>query len=87
MPLMEIVVGRNEVDREKYGTKGTIFLGRHLVGEGENANMTNPVMLDVARPHVMLICGKRGSGKSYSGCVLVEEILFRKAARIKTWDT
>ena len=75
MPLMEIVVGRNEVDREKYGTKGTIFLGRHLVGEGENANMTNPVMLDVARPHVMLICGKRGSGKSYSGCVLVEEIL------------
>ncbi len=75
MPLREIVVGRNEVDKEKYGTKGTIFLGRHLVGEGENANMTNPVMLDVARPHVMLICGKRGSGKSYSGCVIVEEIL------------
>ncbi len=75
MPLTEIVVGRNAVDLEKYGKKGTIYLGRHLVGEGENANLTNPVMLDVARPHVMLICGKRGSGKSYSGCVLTEEIL------------
>lgn len=75
MPLREIVVGRNAVDLEKYGSKGTIFLGRHLVGQGENANLTNPVMLDVARPHVMLICGKRGSGKSYSGCVIAEEIL------------
>lgn len=75
MPLKEIVVGRNAVDMEKYGTKGTIYLGRHLVGEGENANLTNPIMLDVARPHVMLICGKRGSGKSYSGCVIAEEIM------------
>lgn len=75
MPLTEIVVGRDIIDLEKYGTKGTIYLGRHLVGEGENANLTNPIMLDVARPHVMLICGKRGSGKSYTGCVITEEIL------------
>jgi hypothetical protein len=75
MPLRDIVVGRNAVDMEKYGTKGTIYLGRHLVGEGENANLTNPIMLDVARPHVMLICGKRGSGKSYSGCVIAEEMM------------
>ncbi|UCG95439.1 MAG: ATP-binding protein [archaeon] len=75
MPLREIVVGRDAPDLEKYGSKGTVFLGRHLVGEGENANLTNPVMLDVARPHVMIICGKRGSGKSYSGCVIAEEIM------------
>lgn len=75
MPLKEIVVGRNAPDLEKYGTKGTIFLGRHMVGSGQNANMTNPIMLDVARPHVMVICGKRGSGKSYSGCVIAEEIM------------
>ncbi len=75
MPLNEIIVGRNAKDVAKYGNKGTIFLGRHLVGEGDNANMTNPIMMDVARPHVMLICGKRGSGKSYSGCIMVEEIL------------
>jgi len=75
MPLNEIVVGRDALDLEKYGTKGTIYLGRHLVGKGENAHMTNPIRFDVSRPHVMLICGKRGSGKSYSGCVIAEEVL------------
>ena len=75
MPLREIVVGRDTPDLKKYGTKGTVYLGRHIVGEGENAHLTNPVMMDVARPHVMIICGKRGSGKSFSGGVVAEEIL------------
>ena len=75
MPLREIIVGRNAPDLEKYGKRGTIYLGRHVVGEGENAHLTNPVMMDVARPHVMIICGKRGSGKSFSGGVIAEEIL------------
>ncbi|MCD6477924.1 MAG: ATP-binding protein [Candidatus Aenigmarchaeota archaeon] len=75
MPLKDIVVGRDTKDLERYGIKGTIYLGKHLVGKGENAHLTNPIRLDVARPHVMLICGKRGSGKSYSGCVIAEEIL------------
>jgi len=75
MPLREIVVGRDAVDLARYGTRGTIYLGKHLVGKGENAHLTNPIRLDVARPHVMLICGKRGSGKSYSGCVIAEEVL------------
>lgn len=69
MPLKDIVIGRDEDDREKYGEKGSIYFGRHLVGEGAEANLTNPVRLDVARPHVSLICGKRGQGK----CLLPEE--------------
>ncbi|MFP4116212.1 MAG: ATP-binding protein [Candidatus Aenigmatarchaeota archaeon] len=73
MPLREIVIGRDEEDREKYGKKGAIYFGKHLVGEGEDANLTNPVHLDVARPHVSLICGKRGQGKSYTGAVIAEE--------------
>lgn len=73
MPLEEIVIGRDQDDREEYGKKGSVFFGRHLVGEGEEANLTNPVHLDVARPHVSLICGKRGQGKSYTGAVVAEE--------------
>ncbi|MFB6075944.1 MAG: ATP-binding protein [Candidatus Aenigmatarchaeota archaeon] len=74
MPLREIVIGRDEEDRKEFGKKGTIFLGRHLVGEGDDANLTNPVHMDVARPHVMVICGKRGQGKSYTSAVITEEM-------------
>jgi len=73
MPLQEIIIGRDEDDRKKYGKKGSAYFGRHLVGEGEEANLTNPVHLDVARPHVSLVCGKRGQGKSYTGAVVAEE--------------
>ncbi|MFH1545729.1 MAG: ATP-binding protein, partial [archaeon] len=31
------------------------------------------VLMDIANPHVILICGKRGGGKSYSMSVLLEE--------------
>ncbi len=82
MPLKEIIIGRDEDDRKKYGKKGSIFFGKHLVGEGENANLTNPVHLDVARPHVSLICGKRGQGKSYTGAVIAEEF-FRLPEEIR----
>ena len=73
MPLREIVIGRDDEDRKKYGKRGAIYFGKHIVGEGEDANLTNPVHLDVARPHVSLICGKRGTGKSYTGAVIAEE--------------
>ncbi len=73
MPLREIIIGRDEDDREKYGKRGSVYFGKHIVGEGEDANLTNPVYLDVARPHVSLLCGKRGQGKSYTGAVIAEE--------------
>jgi uncharacterized protein len=70
----EIIIGRDAEDVKQYGKEGTIFLGKHVVGEGEAAHLTNTVRLDVARPHVYLIVGKRGSGKSSTGAVIAEEI-------------
>ena len=67
MPVEKIVVGRNREDLAKFGTKGTVYIGKHIVGTGEEAHLTNPICMDVIRPHVILLCGKRGSGKSYSG--------------------
>lgn len=72
--MEEVVVGRDEEDLRKYGKRGTILIGRHLVGTGEDAHLTTPVLLDVLRPHVITITGKRGSGKSYSLGVIAEEI-------------
>ncbi|MFH1445369.1 MAG: ATP-binding protein [Nanoarchaeota archaeon] len=73
--MEKIIVGRDRDDIKRYGSKATIFIGKHIVGEGEEAHLTNPVYLDVNRPHVMLICGKRGSGKSYSSGVIGEEFM------------
>lgn len=72
--MYEIIVGRNSDDLKKYGAYGTAYIGKHIVGLGEDAHTTSKILLDLVRPHVMLICGKRGSGKSYSAGVIAEEM-------------
>lgn len=74
MPVEKIIVGRNREDLKSFGQRGTAFLGKHIVGEGENAHLTNAIQMDVTRPHILLVCGKRGSGKSYVAGVVAEEI-------------
>lgn len=59
----DIVVGRLKEDTQKYGSEATAYLGKHIVGEGEEAHLTNRILMDLLRPHVILICGKRGTGK------------------------
>jgi uncharacterized protein len=73
LKIYETVVGRNKEDMEKFGTKGVGYIGKHIVGTGEDAHLTTKVLIDLMRPHVILVSGKRGSGKSYSASVLLEE--------------
>lgn len=73
--MYEIILGRNETDRKKYGKNATIFLGKHYVTMERAKSLANPMLLDVARPHVILVCGKRGSGKSYTLGVMAEGLL------------
>jgi hypothetical protein len=70
--MYDIIVGRNEEDRKKYGTDGTVFIGKHYVKMGQNTSLSNKILMDVIRSHVVFICGKRGSGKSYSMGVIAE---------------
>ncbi len=72
--MPEIVIGRRRDDLEKYGKEGTGFIGRHIVGKGDEAHLTVKVLMDFLRPHLVMIVGKRGSGKSYSGAVIAEEL-------------
>jgi len=62
----DVIVGRNESDKKAFGKKGLIFLGKSYVTMGQYTSLSNPVYMDVARSHVMMIAGKRGSGKSYT---------------------
>jgi DNA helicase HerA-like ATPase len=70
----DIIIGRNKEDKKKFGDKGLIYLGRGYVKMGNYTSLSNKIFLDVARSHVLLIAGKRGSGKSYSIGVIAEEI-------------
>lgn len=64
--MYEIVVGRSEAEREKLGLQAAVLLGKHYVKMGETESLSNEVYIDVNHSHVVFICGKRGSGKSYT---------------------
>ncbi|MBI4143362.1 ATP-binding protein [Candidatus Woesearchaeota archaeon] len=72
--MYEILIGRSEADKEKYGSQGAIFLGKHYIKMGQTTSLSNKVFLDVAKSHVVFIVGKRGSGKSYTMGVIAEGI-------------
>lgn len=72
--MYDIVIGRSEADKEKYGTTGSVFLGKHYVKMGQTTSLSNKVYLDVAKSHVVFVVGKRGSGKSYTMGVIAEGI-------------
>lgn len=72
--MYDIVIGRIPQDKEKFGTEGTVFLGKHYVKMGRTTSLSNKILLDVIRSHVVFVCGKRGGGKSYTMGVIAEGI-------------
>jgi uncharacterized protein len=70
--MYEIVVGRIEEDRKKYGLTGTVLLGKHYVRMGQTTSLSNKILMDVTRSHIVFVCGKRGGGKSYTMGVIAE---------------
>jgi len=70
----DITIGRNKSDKEVFENRGLIFLGKGYVKMGQYTSLSNRILMDVARSHVVLVAGKRGSGKSYTLGVLTEEL-------------
>lgn len=70
--MYDIIIGRNERDKKKYGSEGTILLGKHYVKMGRTNSLVNKIYLDMITSHVVFVCGKRGSGKSYTMGVIAE---------------
>ncbi|MEF8878838.1 MAG: ATP-binding protein [Candidatus Thermoplasmatota archaeon] len=60
------VLGRKDKKPE-----GVLNIGRYYALD---SSLGSNVYVDILRPHVMTICGKRGYGKSYTIGVLIEEI-------------
>ena len=70
----DIIVGRDTADKEKFGDKGLIYIGKGYVKMGQYTSLSNKIWMDIARSHVILISGKRGSGKSYTLGAIAEEL-------------
>jgi len=62
----DIIIGRNESDKKALGEKGLVYIGKGYVKMGNYTSLSNKILMDVARSHVILVAGKRGSGKSYT---------------------
>ncbi|MGC9079663.1 MAG: ATP-binding protein [Nanopusillaceae archaeon] len=63
---MDIIVGRSLDDFEKFKYLATIFIGKEYIKMENALSLSNRVFLDVNFPHLILIAGKRGQGKSYT---------------------
>jgi len=70
----DIKIGRNLADKKAFGDEGFVFLGKSYVKMGNYSSLSNNIFMDVARNHVVLVAGKRGSGKSYTLGVIAEEL-------------
>ncbi|MBU1613621.1 ATP-binding protein, partial [Patescibacteria group bacterium] len=69
-----IVLGRGETDKKIFGERGLINIGKGFVRMGQYTSLSNKIFMDIARSHVVLVAGKRGSGKSYTLGVFAEEL-------------
>ena len=63
----QYVIGRRDTDT----SLGTLEVGRYLALD---KSMGSQVHMDALRPHAILICGKRGYGKSYTMGIIIEEL-------------
>jgi len=65
----DIIVGRDKSREE--GTRGAVYVGKTYVTMGQHTSLSNKIFLDVAKSHVVLVAGKRGSGKCLHGDTLI----------------
>lgn len=66
-----LIVGRKESLYRKEGFRGALYIGRV---EEEGQYQGYDVYVDALYPHVIFVAGARGSGKSYTLGVFVEEL-------------
>jgi uncharacterized protein len=70
----DIITGRDSSDKKDFVNRGLAYLGKGYVKMGQYTSLSNKIFTDVIRSHVILVAGKRGSGKSYTLGVIAEEL-------------
>ncbi|MFH1752423.1 MAG: DUF87 domain-containing protein, partial [archaeon] len=65
-----VFIGRKKSVYHKYGNQASLFIGKIQ----EEQSKHTKVLMDGLTPHVVFVCGARGSGKSYVLGVIAEEL-------------
>lgn len=65
-------------------TDALIYLGKCIEQTRVSNKYDANVWLDVRTPHIIYICGKRGSGKSYDLGILAEGLIFARDSKVST---
>ncbi len=75
-PGVGVVIGRSDSFHAKYKHSGLGMIGAVTESSDDilESLLGMPVYLDLVSPHVMLVAGKRGSGKSYTLGIIAEEL-------------
>jgi len=68
-----VFIGRKRSVFKQYGFEGALLLGKVKEASHEGKN----VYLDSLNPHVVFVCGARGSGKSYALGIIAEELALK----------
>ena len=74
MMVYDIITGRSSSDKKDFVGRGLAYIGKGYVKMGQYTSLSNKIFMDVIRSHVILVAGKRGSGKSYTLGVIAEEL-------------
>ena len=53
--MYDIIIGRDPEDAKKYGTDATIFIGKHYVKMGQTTSLSNKILMDVAKSHIVFV--------------------------------
>jgi hypothetical protein len=61
-----------------------VFLGKCIEETKISNKYDANVWLDIRTPHIIYICGKRGSGKSYDLGILAEGLMLNRASKVTT---
>ncbi|TFF89564.1 MAG: ATP-binding protein [Promethearchaeota archaeon] len=69
------ILGRTRGFHKKIGQRGLLYFGKVCEKPEQSlGHFGRDVYIDCVKPHVIFICGHRGSGKSYTMGVIAEEL-------------